>query len=337
VAKIRWLGALLLLLAPLPAQGAGCAMADADRAWLQQALAEWQATETDVLQLDPAPLPQVIAIDGACTYAIAAGDFAAMTATPHGQTARLPDGSEIPVGPISFAMGGDAFIMSLPSVWRAAGVESEVGLERLMTGVLLHEIMHVRQAGLAKQALAGAAASVGVSDDDLTDDIVQERFGEDRGYVAAYTEERAKLFAAAAAADDATARKLAAEALNLMRDRREGWFDGDNTGFIALDDVFLTMEGMGQLMIYRYFRSPEGGGMDAAAALKSVRRGGKWWSQDEGLALMLVVDRLLPDWQARAFREPDWRADNLLAAAVGDQSEPAAGSIGSPKAGSLSE
>ena len=46
--------------------------------------------------------------------------------------------------------------------------------------------------------------------------------------------------------------------------------------------------------------------------------------------LMLVADRLLPDWPARAFREPDWRADNLLAAAVGDQSEPAAESIGSP-------
>jgi len=34
---------------------------------------------------------------------------------------------------------------------------------------------------------------------------------------------------------------------------------------------------------------------------------------------MLVVDRLLPDWQERAFREPDWRAENLLAAALQPQ------------------
>jgi hypothetical protein len=47
-----------------------------------------------------------------------------------------------------------------------------------------------------------------------------------------------------------------------------------------------------------------------------VRRGGRQWSQDQGLALLLVVDRLLPGWQQRAFRDPDWRAERLLAAAV---------------------
>jgi hypothetical protein len=29
-----------------------------------------------------------------------------------------------------------------------------------------------------------------------------------------------------------------------------GWFDGKQVGFIALDDVFLTMEGIGLLLIY---------------------------------------------------------------------------------------
>ena len=62
--------------------------------------------------------------------------------------------------------------------------------------------------------------------------------------------------------------------------------------------------------------SPEGGGLTPADALRGVRRNGRWWSQDEGLALMLVVDRLLPGWQQRAFRDPDWRAERLLTAAV---------------------
>jgi len=31
-----------------------------------------------------------------------------------------------------------------------------------------------------------------------------------------------------------------------------------------------------------------------------------------------VVDRLLPDWQARAFRDPDWRAERLLEAALAE-------------------
>ena len=73
---------------------------------------------------------------------------------------------------------------------------------------------------------------------------------------------------------------------------------------------------MGQWLIYRYFVAPAGGAVAPEDALRAVRRGGRWWSQDEGLALMLVVDRLLPDWRARAFRDPDWRAEHLLEAAV---------------------
>jgi hypothetical protein len=294
-----------------------CAMSDPDRAWLEQALAQWQATETGVLGLAPQPLPRVIAIDAACTWSIPAGDFAAMAGTTHAETVIFPDGGEAPVGPISFASGeNNYFAMSLPSVWRAAGVESEFGLERMMTGVLLHEMMHIRQIDLARQGLAGSVAAAGIPDDELTDDIVQQRFDSDPAYVAAYQAERDALFAAAAAPTDGQARALAAEALELMRARRARWFAGDKAPFAAMDDVFLTMEGMGQFLIYSYFRSPEGGGASAADALRGVRRGGKWWTQDEGLALMLVVDRLLPGWQQRAFRDPDWRAGQLLAAAV---------------------
>jgi hypothetical protein len=311
--------AAALAAAPLPALAQQqCRMDAADRAWLEQALAEWQATETGVLELPAAPLPLVIAIDAGCTYALPAGDFAAMTGTPHGDTVKLPDGAEAPLGPISFASGeGGYFAMSLPSVWRAAGVAGEGGLERLMTGVLLHEMMHIRQTGLANAALAGAVAAAGIPDDELTDDVVQQRFSDDADYVAAYEAERDALFAAAAAADDEAARALAGKALELMRARRAHWFVGDEAPFAAMDDVFLTMEGMGQLLIYRYFRSPEGGAASEAEAIDGVRRGRRWWSQDEGLALMLAVDRLLPDWQARAFREPDWRAERLLAAAAG--------------------
>lgn len=291
-------------------------MFEPDRAWLQQALAEWQATETGVLHLPAKPLPLIVAVDGACTYALPAGDFAALTATPHGDTVTFPDGGEAPVGPISFANGeGGYFAMSLPSVWRAAGVESDFGLERLMTGVLLHEMMHIRQTELAKAALAGVPEALGISDDELTDDIVQERFSTNPDYVSAYEAERYKFFAAAEAESDDEARRLAGEGLALMRERRARFFTGRNAGFTRLDDVFLTMEGMGQLLIYRYFRGFE----EYAPAVEGVRRGGKWWSQDEGLAIMLVVDRLLPDWQERAFREPDWRAENLLAAAVAPQ------------------
>ena len=300
--------------APMPAD---CVMAAADRAWLVGALDNWRRIEPELLRLPAQPPPTVAAIDGQCTYLLPQGGFDGVQAMRHSGTVVLPDGAEAPIGPISFASGeGGYFAMSLPSVWRAAGVTSELGLERLMDGVLLHEMMHIRQTALASQALADAARAAGISDDELSDDIVQARFADDEEYVAAWSRERDALFAAAAAPDDAQARQLAGQAVELMRARRARWFTGDKASFTAMDDVFLTMEGMGQWLIYRYFTSPEGGELAPADALRAVRRNQRWWSQDEGLALILVVDRLLPNWQERAFRDPDWRAERLLAAAI---------------------
>lgn len=286
-----------------------------DRAWLAAALGNWRQAARRDLQLPDAALPEVRAIDATCAYTLPAGDFAAMRGAPHGGQVPLPNGERAPLGPISFAFDRDRFVMSLPSVWRVAGVTSELGLEKLMDGVLLHEIMHTRQSQLAESLLDPIAVAHGL-EQTLSDDLIQERFGTDPRYAAAYREEAEALFAAAAAPDDATARGLAAHALHLMRDRQARWFTGRNAHFAELDQIFLTMEGMGQWLILRHFLSPEGGSVAPERAVRAVRRGGRWWSQDEGLALMLVVDRLLPGWQGRAFRDPDWRAERLLAAAI---------------------
>ena len=308
--------AALLLAVPASAAEPECRMDEADRAWLEGALANWQRAARDDLRLPDAPLPEILAVDARCSFTLPEGGFAAMRAVPNGGKVILPSGEEVPMGPVSFAYDRDKFVMSLPGVWRAAGVTSELGLEKLMDGVLLHEIMHTRQSALASEHLAAPAARAGVSDAELSDDLLQERLKDDPAYVAAWGEERDLLYAAAAALDDAEARRLAGEALGRMRARRARWFTGEREGFAELDDIFLTMEGMGQWLIYRYFVSPEGGTVPPAQALSAVRRGGRWWSQDEGLALILVVDRLLPGWQQRAFRDPDWRAERLLAAAV---------------------
>jgi hypothetical protein len=294
-------------------------MVDADRVWLENALLQSRWAEQAFLALAPQPLPTIVAIDDRCTYLLEDGRVSSPIRTQaHGGSATLPDGREVDVGPISFASheAGGFFAMSLPSVWRAAGVTSELGLERLMDGVLLHELLHVRQSALANAALARPTEASGIADDLLDDDIIQRQFGSDPAYATAWAEERDLLFAAAAAPDDDAARQLAAAALERMRSRRARWLNGANAPFAELDDIFLSMEGMGQWLAYRALRSPEGGGVSADQALSAIRRGGRQWSQDQGLALLLTVDRLLPDWQQRAFRDPDWRAERLLAAAV---------------------
>jgi hypothetical protein len=294
-------------------------MADADRAWLEAALLLSRKAEQAFLGMVPQPLPAIVAIDARCTYLLEDGRVSApVRSRTHGGSATLPNGSEVGVGPISFASheSGGFFAMSLPSVWRAAGVASELGLERLMDGVLLHELLHVRQSALANAALARPAQASGIADDLLDDDIIQRHFGTDPAYAIAWAAERDLLFAAAAAPDDDVARELAIQALKRMRSRRARWFSGTNAPFAELDDIFLSLEGMGQWLAYRALLSPEGGQLSAEQALPAIRRGGRQWSQDQGLALLLTVDRLLPGWQQRAFRDPDWRAERLLAAAV---------------------
>lgn len=285
-----------------------CMIAENDRVWLTQALERWQSKAVLWLELGPQPLPTVIVFDARCQYEFVEGDFERNVARPHDGTTVFLGDHGFPYGPQAFA-AGERFVMALPSVWQAAGYDSNVGLENFLTGVLLHEITHTRQFALIGSALAGAEGGG-------TDDLIQETFSEEPAYVADYEAERDLLFAAAAAPDSATARRLAVDALAKMRERRARWFTGPRAWFVALDDVFLTTEGIGQWVMLRHLQDTEGLNRSQADAIALVRAGQDFWTQDQGLALILVIDRLLPDWRARAFREPDWRAESLLAAAV---------------------
>jgi hypothetical protein len=51
-------------------------------------------------------------------------------------------------------------------------------------------------------------------------------------------------------------------------------------------------------------------------ALPNFRRGGKQWSQDEGLAIFLAVDRLVSGWTVRTFTAQPATALQLLAEAA---------------------
>lgn len=311
---VLWAVAAVFCLWAAPASAA-CVMADADAAWLTQALRNWRVAEREALKLKPASLPDIVAIDAACTYtATPSGrDTLRWRAVEHRGTVRFPDGKTQAVGPLSFAspLPGRArgyFAMALPSVWRAAGVKSDLGLERLMDGVMLHEFMHTRQFYFVNRLLDDLTARFKLPDS-IGDDSLQAAFEGNPAYAADYRAERDTLFAAAAAPTDEEARQLAAKALSLYRARHAKYFTGDNAKWAVLDGLFLDMEGLGQWMAYSfYIRS----GLAPAAVLPAVRRDGKYWTQDEGLALFLTVDRLVPGWQKHAFAKEPALAEELL-------------------------
>jgi hypothetical protein len=77
------------------------------------------------------------------------------------------------------------------------------------------------------------------------------------------------------------------------------------------------MEGFGQWAAVAWLSDAMGGRMTPAAAKDRMRGSRKWWSQDEGLALFLVIDRLLPTWSQQAFGSPPALGIEMLREATG--------------------
>lgn len=314
------LGGLLALAGAHPsiAVTPKCAMSEGDRTWVDASFVAWRQVSTNRLKLSAHRAPTVVVFDAACRFERAA-QTGPWKSEPHSGSIRLPDGNMVPAQVTSFA-GKDEksqaafFVMALPSVWQAAKIPiaSDSGG---LTAVFLHEFSHTRQIEPLKPVFAEAEA-VRKMPDDFTDDSLQKHFQGDPAYVAVAEKEMDLLYRAAAEPDDAASRKLAAEALALIEARQKRWFAGEDRYWKNYDDLFLTMEGFGQWVAYAWLVDPAGGGMQVAAA-RDKMKGTRWWSQTEGLALFLVIDRFVPEWPQRAFaREPALGID-LLRLAVG--------------------
>jgi hypothetical protein len=319
----------------------GCALDAPTTAWMQRWFDAWRLTQRDILKVGPQGAPPMVLFDARCVWTTsdtvapagrqqpgpALGDTPLRwrTAAHHGHLS-LPHGKRVPVQLMSFAapaeQGGEGFfVMAAPSVWEQARVTSDLGLEKLLVAVFLHEMTHTRQF-YAFLPRMDALTQKWALPDDLNDDAVQERFSGTPEYVAAYHQERDLLFAAAAASTAPESRALASQALALMKQRHAQWFTGADERYRELDSVFLTLEGIGQWAAYQWTRHPLGGGVEPTEALKGIRRGGTWWSQDEGLALCLVLDRLLPTWTNLAFAPEPLEVPALLERALGNAGPP---------------
>jgi hypothetical protein len=298
--------------------------------WISRWFTAWELASREILHLPDAPPPGFVFFDSTCVYTtleVAAagtkmqngpklrGASLPWRTALHGDTLTLPNERRMEVTLLSFAGNdkkkGPFFVMAAPSYWAQKGAIGEPGL----TGVFLHEFTHTRQlAGMAKIIEPIDAAWKRLPE--LTDDIVQHRFGKDSVYIAAYLEERDLFYRAASAGPPDSVRALAVEALAMMRRRQARWFVGDDAVFSTLDDTWLSMEGAGQWVAVAWLSHPRGGGMTRDAAIAKMLGGRRWWSQDESLAIFLVIERLLPDWPKLVFRDPSAGVLELLARAT---------------------
>lgn len=294
-----------------------CAMAAQDRLWVNKSLEASRYVLEQRLKLPAEEPPTIILFDGRCRFEAKSTAPTRWATEAHQGKIRLPGGDSVDAGVTSFASldeqsGERFFVMALPSVWTAAGL-TRLG-DGGLTAVLLHEFSHTRQLNTLKPAF-DAAAEIYEMPDDFSDDSLQKHFESDPTYVAVIEKEIDLLFEAAAEPDERKARARALQALKLLEARQNRWFVGDEFKWKPYDDIFTTMEGFGQWVAYVWLADPRGGGMTADAARKKMA-GTRWWSQNEGLALFLVIDRFVPDWAAKAFGAPPMLGIDLLREAV---------------------
>jgi hypothetical protein len=286
-----------------------CALPERDRAWIGRALEAWRFASREITGIGPVPDFQAIFFSADCVLRSGnaltgpTAERVTWTATPHGGTVLLPDGSEIPAGVTSYVSGDKGkmhLVMSTPTVWEAAGVGKGPALETTMVAVLLHEGSHVAQTGPYGPRLGALIERYGLPDS-FSDDTMQERFQANEEFAASVKEETRLFLAAAAAENDVEARTLARRARQLMLERQARWLIGDEAYFVEAEDIWLTFEGAGQWAGYQWLVHPHGGAQPLEEVMARFTRG-RFWSQTEGFAVVMALDRIAgPSWKRHAF------------------------------------
>lgn len=211
----------------------------------------------------------------------------------HHDTLTLPDQTKVPVGLMSFASeanGNAFFVMPLLNFWQRAGVTSkELSTEKLVTGVFLHEFSHAQQMQNFGKKISSYENTIHF-EAPFSDDIVQHLFGKNETYVNLFKEEVSFLYSSVK--EEKLDWALVNKALEAMQNRQQIFFKDKFVALKEIDHFFLTMEGLGQYTMYLWLIHPKGGNITVPNAIIGVRRDSKWWSQDEGFGLFLVLDRL---------------------------------------------
>jgi hypothetical protein len=225
---------------------------------------------------------------------------------------------EVPVQPTSFTSSSDKatyFVMALPSVWSGKVDPGRMALDPFVTAVMMHEASHVAQQD-TYGARMGRLSQRWHLPDSFGDDSIQDRFQGNRAFAESVERETQLLFDAAAAPDRARALGLAREARRLIRARQQKWYPAKEGYLAPAEDIWLTMEGAGQWAGYRWLTS-EQSGVEPDVAYTGFARRGRSWTQLEGLALFLTVERLAgTGWTADVFGRGRRSALQWLDAAI---------------------
>ena len=283
-----------------------------DEDWLRRATALWSKA-SQRLERPVDRMPWTVVYDAHCVWSLnparskGSGQPAALAlqfqgsdvvvrARRYEREISIPDKRKIASTALAFtsvAPGQRAFfVVALPSVWRKdPRIGPDEDVHAFLSGVLVHEITHTVHIVDVQRRIESIGRRYSLPKK-LDDDFLQAQFSADAGYVAAYRREADLLSKAYHEADAAAARGHVREALGLAERRRREFFRGDKEYFAEVEPVFLAMEGVASWAAWS---------TDPRAPDDPIAFSSKFWSQQEGLLLFLLLDRFSPEWKRRVF------------------------------------
>jgi hypothetical protein len=301
------IGLVVLGVSAASAQPAACSLSAADQAWLDSSMRAWDYASTHISGIGHVKKIQAVIFDKDCvvtsTTAMNGGPNL-WSATLHHGKVTLPDGTSLQPQVISFAgsVGDNAFfVMSTPTVWRAANVSPHgMTMDNLMTAVLLHEATHVAHVptyGVQIQRIVNRY-HLG---EDFNDDSIQQHFKGNAEIAESVDRETRLLLDASKAKSRRAAASLVRSARNLMKARYARWFSGKDAYMAEAEPIWLTFEGAGQWTGYQWLVDPKGAGLPAARVWPGFASD-KHWTQGEGFAAFMALERLAGTaWKRQAF------------------------------------
>jgi hypothetical protein len=185
------------------------------------------------------------------------------------------------------------FIMPLLSFWIKEKIDGHgIGLEKLTAGVFTHEFSHTTQLGsFDKFGTYFEAYQKKHGAENFGDDMMQDIFEKDQNITTEYNKEL-ESFTEAGKSNNTERIQKTKNALENFYNKHQLIFSKDKKDLKTLDDIWLTMEGVGQFAMYEYFINPKGAKLSEEQALKAIKT--RSWSQEEGFAMFYLLSKYKP-------------------------------------------
>lgn len=298
-----------------------------DIIWIKKILDNWELVCRKELKIKVEPLPWIIFYDSSHAWHLNADEslLPAFVKSPHRllfagrsyQLIKLSHSKEVwvpgrksisvasyPTVAMPYADNRKVFFIApLRSFFHSLSTpdQSEY-LDFLFLGNNVHELVHTRQLVFTLPQLLYTQKAYKLPES-IDDNTIENSFGKNENYRKLFFEEKTHFWNAVLTTNKDSCIIEMDKALSLAEQREKRFFARDSLGYARLDDIFISLEGSAMWAQYRIMVRNAPRGQTEKQTLFWLLQRTPTWSQEEGLALFLLLERVLPDWKAQFFEK----------------------------------